>query len=169
LVITPWLKKTKANSDGLIKCLRQRQDKFLVHPKHLWEKNLGHLLTSLHPDSFISRDSIIGAVGRRAGALHCPDMRSIVMGFLLVTETISSWHETSQASIWTWYRLRVSPWPEAHCRLPGLPDARSTRSGQVQKTRHLDTDANSLNRRAFSWQVRSVLRTNLKPKFVLYL
>ena len=45
------------------------QDSFSVRPKNLWEKNLRHLLTSLQPDSFISRDSIFGLAGRRAGAL----------------------------------------------------------------------------------------------------
>jgi hypothetical protein len=31
-------------------------------------ENLSHLSTSLHPDSFVSRDSMVGLAGRRAGA-----------------------------------------------------------------------------------------------------
>ena len=38
---------------------------------------------------------------------------ALVPCFLLVTETISLWHETSLPSIWTWYLLTVSLWPLA--------------------------------------------------------
>ena len=90
------------NSDGLIKCLRQRQDSFVIYPS-IYAFKLSSVYKILwHPDSFAYRDSIIGAVGRRAGAL-----------FFARTETISSWHETSLPSIWTWYRLTTSPWQVA--------------------------------------------------------
>jgi hypothetical protein len=60
---------TNANSDGLIKCLRQRQDKFVPCPNIYALKFCIIYKILWHPDSFVSRDSIIGAVGRRAGAL----------------------------------------------------------------------------------------------------
>jgi hypothetical protein len=63
------IKKTKANSDGLINCLRQRQDRFVINP-HIYALKLCFVYKILwHPDSFVYLDSIIGAVGRRAGAL----------------------------------------------------------------------------------------------------
>jgi hypothetical protein len=60
---------TNANSDGLINCLRQRQDKFVTSP-NIYAINLCSIYKMLrHPDSFLYRDSIIGTVGRRSGAL----------------------------------------------------------------------------------------------------
>jgi hypothetical protein len=56
------------NSDGLIKCLRQRQDSFSVNPKIYAFKLCSVYKILWHPDSFVYLDSIIGAVGRRAGA-----------------------------------------------------------------------------------------------------
>ena len=67
------------NSDGLIKCLRQRQDRFVINPNIYAFKLCSIYKMQWHPDSFVSLDSIIGAVGRRAGAL-----------FFARTETISS-------------------------------------------------------------------------------
>jgi hypothetical protein len=62
-------KKTQANSDGLIKCLRQRQDRFVINP-NIYALKLCSIYKILwHPDSLVYRDSIIGAVGLRAGAL----------------------------------------------------------------------------------------------------
>jgi hypothetical protein len=51
-----------------------------------------------HPDSFVYRDSIIGAVGRRAGALFFALHRD----YFIVTQT-------PLLSIWTCYCLTVSP------------------------------------------------------------
>jgi len=68
LIITD-LKNTTANSDGLIKCLRQRQDRFVINPYIYAFKFCSIYKMLWHPDSFIYLDSIIGAVGRRAGAL----------------------------------------------------------------------------------------------------
>jgi hypothetical protein len=60
--------RTFYNSDGLIKCLRQRQDSFSVNP-NIYAFALCSVYRILwHPDSFVYRDSIIGAVGRRSGA-----------------------------------------------------------------------------------------------------
>jgi hypothetical protein len=57
-----------ANSDGLIKCLPPTQDRFVASPK-IYESNIFSIYKILwHPDSFISRDSIFGLAGRRAGA-----------------------------------------------------------------------------------------------------
>jgi hypothetical protein len=58
-----------ANSDGLIKRLRQRQDSFVTNPNIYAPKFCSIYKMLWHLDSFISRDSIIGAVGRRSGAL----------------------------------------------------------------------------------------------------
>jgi hypothetical protein len=58
----------KPNSDGLIKCLRQRQDNFSVNPQIYVLKFFSVYKILWHPDSFVYRDSIFGAVGRRAGA-----------------------------------------------------------------------------------------------------
>jgi hypothetical protein len=61
--------KTLPNSDGLIKCLLQRQDRFVTSP-NIYALNLCSIYKILwHPDSFVYRDSIFGAVGRRSGAL----------------------------------------------------------------------------------------------------
>jgi hypothetical protein len=57
-----------ANSVGLINCLRQRQDSFSVNPKIYALKFCSVYKILWHPDSFVYRDSIVGAVGRRAGA-----------------------------------------------------------------------------------------------------
>ena len=57
------------NSDDLINCLRQRQDRFVIHPQFYALKLCFIYKTLWQPDSFVYRDSIIGAVGRRAGAL----------------------------------------------------------------------------------------------------
>ena len=127
------------NSDGLIKCLQPSPpvsilkfvqldwggfgwqvgspDCIRVSPKSLWEKNFCCLSNSLQRDYFISRDKVY--VGLPADAL--------VPCFLLFTETISSWYETSLPSIWTCYRLTASPWPEVHCHLPGLAKNKSPR------------------------------------------
>jgi hypothetical protein len=71
--------KPAYNSDGLIKCLRQRQDRFVLNP-NIYALKFSSIYKILwHPDSFIYRDRIIGAVGQRAGAL-----------FFARTETISS-------------------------------------------------------------------------------
>jgi hypothetical protein len=56
------------NSDGLIKCLRQRQDSFSVNPQIYALKLCSVYKILWHPDSFVYRDSIFGAVGRRSGA-----------------------------------------------------------------------------------------------------
>ena len=104
----------KPNSDGLIKCLRQ-PGLLQSQPLKSMLENLCGLLNSLHLDSFVSRDKVY--VGLPATALApC---------FLLVP--ISPWHVTSLPSIWTCYRFGVSPWPEAHCRLPGLAKNKSPR------------------------------------------
>jgi hypothetical protein len=70
---------TPYNSDGLIKCLRQRQDSFSVNPKIYALKLFTIYKILWHLDSYIYRDSIVGAVGQRAGA-----------SFFARTETISS-------------------------------------------------------------------------------
>jgi hypothetical protein len=57
------------NSDGLIKCLPQAQDKFVTCPKIYARKLCDFYKILWHPDSFIARDSTVGLVGRRAGAL----------------------------------------------------------------------------------------------------
>jgi hypothetical protein len=63
------LKKPVPNSDGLIKCLPSAQDKFVTSSK-IYARKLCIIYKVLwHPDSFISRDSIVGLVGRRSGAL----------------------------------------------------------------------------------------------------
>jgi hypothetical protein len=54
--------------DGLINCLRQRQDKFVINSNIYALKVCSIYKILFHPDSFVSQDSIIGAVGRRAGA-----------------------------------------------------------------------------------------------------
>jgi hypothetical protein len=47
---------------------RQRQDSFSVNP-NIYAFTICSVYKILwHPDSFVSRDSIVGAVGRRAGA-----------------------------------------------------------------------------------------------------
>jgi hypothetical protein len=56
------------NSDGLIKCLRQRQDRSVINPSIYALKFCSVYKRLWHPDSFVYRDSIIGAVGRRSGA-----------------------------------------------------------------------------------------------------
>jgi hypothetical protein len=55
-----------ANSDGLIKCLPPTHDSFSVKPKIYALKFYSIYKMLWHPDSFISRDSILG---RRADAL----------------------------------------------------------------------------------------------------
>jgi hypothetical protein len=60
---------TTNNSDGLIKCLRQRQDSFVASSKIYALKLCSFYKILWHPDSFVYRDSIIGAAGRRAGAM----------------------------------------------------------------------------------------------------
>jgi hypothetical protein len=61
--------KPAHNSDGLIKCLPPAQDKF-VTSSSIYARKLCNIYKVLwHPDSFISRDSIVGLVGRRSGAL----------------------------------------------------------------------------------------------------
>ena len=77
------LKMPVPNSDGLINCLQPAQDSFSIHPKHLWEKNISHLLASLHPDSFFARDSTVGLAAD-----------ALAPCFLLVILTISSWPKT---------------------------------------------------------------------------
>jgi hypothetical protein len=58
-----------ANSDGLINCLPPTHDSFVTSPK-IYARKLCSIYKILwHPDSFISRDSIFGLAGRRAGAL----------------------------------------------------------------------------------------------------
>ena len=62
-------KITKANSDGLIKCLPPTHDSFVAIPK-IYARKFCFIYEILwHPDSFVSRDSIFGLAGRRAGAL----------------------------------------------------------------------------------------------------
>jgi hypothetical protein len=90
-------KKAKANSDGLIKCLRQRQDRFVTNPKIYASKVSSIYKMQWYPDSFIYLDSIIGAVGRRADTLFFARHRD----YFVVTRN-------SMPSIWTWYRLAVS-------------------------------------------------------------
>jgi hypothetical protein len=63
---------TASNSDGLINCLRQRQDSFSVNPKIYAFKLCSVYKMLWHPDSFVYRDSIFGLAGCRAGALHLP-------------------------------------------------------------------------------------------------
>ncbi|MGD0757227.1 MAG: hypothetical protein ABR927_19455 [Bacteroidales bacterium] len=63
------LKNTSYNSVGLINCLRQRQDRFVIIPSIYALKFCSIYKILWHPDSFIYLDSLIGAVGRRAGAL----------------------------------------------------------------------------------------------------
>jgi hypothetical protein len=61
--------RTFYNSDGLIKCLPPTQDSFVSSPK-IYASNFRSIYKILwHPDSFVSRDSIFGLAGRRAGAL----------------------------------------------------------------------------------------------------
>ena len=66
---------TNHNSDGLINCLRQPGQLQSQPLKSMREKFLPFIkFCSIykilwHPDSFVYRDSIIGAVGRRSGAL----------------------------------------------------------------------------------------------------
>ena len=58
-----------ANSDGLIKCLPPTHDNFVTSPK-IYAINIRSIYKiQWYPDSFISRDSIFGLAGRRAGAL----------------------------------------------------------------------------------------------------
>jgi hypothetical protein len=60
--------RPKHNSDGLIKCLPPTQDSFVTIPK-IYARKLRSIYKILrHPDSFISRDSIFGLAGQRAGA-----------------------------------------------------------------------------------------------------
>jgi hypothetical protein len=62
-------KITATNSDGLIKCLPPTQDSFLTSTK-IYACNFCNIYKILwHPDSFVSRDSIFGLAGPRAGAL----------------------------------------------------------------------------------------------------
>ena len=67
--MTQNLNKTPYNSDGLIKCLRQRQDKIVINPNIYALKFYSIYKMLWYPDCFVYRDSIIGAVGLRAGAL----------------------------------------------------------------------------------------------------
>ena len=101
-------------------------DSFVVSPKSLGEKNLIHLSASLHRDSFVSRDKSTWAAGRRAGAL-----------FFALHRAISSWHETSLPSIWTCYRLTVSPWPLASLLSTGTgkKQVTATQTAPNQKSR----------------------------------
>jgi hypothetical protein len=68
--IDPRLKiNATTNSDGLIKCLPQAQDKFVTSPKIFARKHCNVYKILWYPDSFITRDSMVELVGRRAGAL----------------------------------------------------------------------------------------------------
>jgi hypothetical protein len=60
--------RTKHNSDGLIKCLPPTHDSFSVNPKIYAFKFCSIYKILWHPDCFVSRDSIFGLAGRRAGA-----------------------------------------------------------------------------------------------------
>ena len=60
---------TNHNSDGLIKCLPQAHDKFVTF-LNIYAQEPSNIYKILwHPDSFIARDSTVGLVGRRTGAL----------------------------------------------------------------------------------------------------
>jgi hypothetical protein len=48
------------NSDGLIKCIRQRQDRFVINPNIYALKFCSIYKMLCQPDSFVYRDSIIG-------------------------------------------------------------------------------------------------------------
>jgi hypothetical protein len=89
---------TNANSDGLIKCLRQRHDSFSVNP-NIYALNLSAIYKILwYPDSFISRDSIFGAVGRRAGA----SFFARHLDYFIVTRNFATLTRT-------WYSYTTSP------------------------------------------------------------
>jgi hypothetical protein len=63
-------KNPKHNSDGaIIKCLQPTQDRFVTSPRIYARKLCIFYKMLWHPDSFVSWDSIVGAVGQRAGAL----------------------------------------------------------------------------------------------------
>jgi len=80
-----------------------------------------------HPDSFVYRDSIIGAVGRRAGALFFARHRD----YSVVTRNFTAFYldlvQFSSFIVTLGFSSIYRDW---------------------QKTSHRDTDGNSLNRRA---------------------
>ena len=118
-----------ANSDGLINCLRQRQDKFVINPNIYALKFCSIYKILCHPDSFVSRDSIIGAVGRRAGALFFARH----LDYFIMTRNLTAIYRDLVPS-------------DSFIVTLGF----SSVYRDWQKTRHLDTDGNSLNR----WAVR---------------
>ena len=63
------LTNTSYYSDGLIKCLPPTQDSFVTSPKTYALELCSIYKILLYPDCFVSRDSIFGLAGRRAGAL----------------------------------------------------------------------------------------------------
>ena len=65
----PWHLRTFSNTDGLIKCLPPTHDSFVTIPKIYARKLCSIYIILWHPDSFVSRNSIFGLAGRRAGAL----------------------------------------------------------------------------------------------------
>jgi hypothetical protein len=91
--------KTTPNSDGLINCLRQRQDRFVRRPEghlskltgKLWARTLLFLLSDLQNEKHctiyqISEPSLLPFTGTTL-ALSAD---ALVPRFLLATETISS-------------------------------------------------------------------------------
>jgi hypothetical protein len=123
------IKKRNTNSDGLINCLRQRQDKFVINPNIYALKFCSIYKMLWHPDSFVYRDSIIGAVGRRSGA----SFFARHLDYFIVTRisqplpglgTITQLHRDPKPCtvtfFWLKYRDLLGAWVGYH-NLPLLP------------------------------------------------
>jgi hypothetical protein len=126
-----------ANSAGLINCLRQRQDRFVNNPQ-FYDLKLCSIYKMLwHPDSFVSRDSIIGAVGRRSGALFFALHRD----YFIVTRNFTAVYldllPSRQITVTQNFSAIYRDWQKTR-----HPDTPRYRSGQAH--------GNSLNRRAVS-------------------
>jgi hypothetical protein len=75
-----------ANTDGLIKCLPPAQDKFVTIPNIYARKLCNFYTVQWQPDSLIYRDSIVGLVGRRSGALFFARHRD----YFIVTQNFTA-------------------------------------------------------------------------------
>ena len=98
-----------------------------------------------HPDCSRCRDKVNGAAGRLRQLADGALFFARHLDYFIVTQNFQPL--PGLGTVKTIYHD-----PKLIVHLSGLPDARSARSGQVQKTRHRDADANSLNRRAVSIQ-----------------
>jgi hypothetical protein len=136
------IKITHYNSDGLIKCLPPTHDNFVPRSK-IYARNFFSVYKILwRPDSFVSRDSIFGLAGRRAGASFFARHRD----YFIVTRNFTAiYRDLVPFRSFTVTRNCSSVYRD------------------WQKTRHPDADANSLNRRAVRLQCAFIAICPLAP------